>query len=174
MINSQLQIPTSSSLIHATSIGVAPLAVMNTATSSLPQNNSAAVKVKAVVTVKLTAGSVLSNLIGFTAPLDIITDLLGKTFLLELVSAELDPSKHNQYYLHAYKPYFHTTFFNTSYTCTLVSSMYKKLRTLKKLNVRITSLNCPKKKITYLNYYITYVYCIHLLFHFDIYYGNVF
>lgn len=106
MINSQLQIPTSSSLIHATSIGVAPLAVMNTATSSLAQNNNAAVKVKAVVTVKLTAGSVLSNLIGFTAPLDIITDLLGKTFLLELVSAELDPSKHNQYYLHVYKPYF--------------------------------------------------------------------
>lgn len=106
MINSQLQKPTSSSRIHATSIEVAPRAVMNTITSSLAQNSHAAVKVKAVVTVKLTVGSVLSNLIGFTAPLDIITDLLGKTFLLELVSTELDPSKHYQYHLPAYKPYF--------------------------------------------------------------------
>lgn len=48
--------------------------------------------VKVVVTVKLTAGGLLSNL-SLTAPLDAFTDLIGKSLLLELVSAELDASK---------------------------------------------------------------------------------
>lgn len=45
--------------------------------------------VKAVVTVKVIAGGLLSNL-GVTRGLDDITDLFGKSVLLELVSAELD------------------------------------------------------------------------------------
>ncbi|KAB1210361.1 Linoleate 13S-lipoxygenase 2-1, chloroplastic [Morella rubra] len=49
-----------------------------------------ATAVKAVVTVQLTVGGFLSNL-GIDRGLDDITDLLGKTLLLELVSAELDP-----------------------------------------------------------------------------------
>ncbi|GLT82239.1 hypothetical protein SLE2022_006420 [Rubroshorea leprosula] len=49
-----------------------------------------AVTVKAVVTVKHTAGSVLSN-IGIEGGLDVVKDLFGKTLLLELVSTELDP-----------------------------------------------------------------------------------
>lgn len=52
-----------------------------------------ATAVKAVVTVQLTVGGFLSNL-GIDRGLDDITDLLGKTLLLELVSAELDPSKY--------------------------------------------------------------------------------
>ncbi|XP_058071094.1 linoleate 13S-lipoxygenase 2-1, chloroplastic-like [Magnolia sinica] len=46
--------------------------------------------IKAVVTVKPTVGGFFSNL-GLTRGLDVITDLLGRTLLLELVSAELDP-----------------------------------------------------------------------------------
>ncbi|KAL6966379.1 linoleate 13S-lipoxygenase [Sarracenia purpurea var. burkii] len=46
--------------------------------------------VKAVVSVKVAAGGVLSN-IGVSRALDDITDLLGKSLLLELVSTELDP-----------------------------------------------------------------------------------
>ncbi|XP_058071102.1 linoleate 13S-lipoxygenase 2-1, chloroplastic-like [Magnolia sinica] len=48
------------------------------------------VSLKAVVTVKPTIGGFFSNL-GLTRGLDDITDLLGRTLLLELVSAELDP-----------------------------------------------------------------------------------
>lgn len=48
------------------------------------------VAVKGAVTVLLTVGGFLSNL-GWTRGLDDISDLLGKTLLLELVSAELDP-----------------------------------------------------------------------------------
>ena len=48
--------------------------------------------VKAVITVQMTVGGVLSDL-SFTRPLDDITDLLGKSLLLELVAAETDPSK---------------------------------------------------------------------------------
>ncbi|XP_062083950.1 linoleate 13S-lipoxygenase 2-1, chloroplastic-like [Humulus lupulus] len=48
------------------------------------------IKVKAVVTVSSTVGGFLSN-IGLSRGLDDIQDLLGKTLLLELVSAELEP-----------------------------------------------------------------------------------
>ncbi|KAG5517625.1 hypothetical protein RHGRI_038130 [Rhododendron griersonianum] len=47
-------------------------------------------RVKAVVTVKVIAGGLLSGL-GLAGGLDKITDLFGKSLLLELVSAELDP-----------------------------------------------------------------------------------
>lgn len=53
------------------------------------------VTVKAVVTVQATVGGLLSNL-GITRPVDDITDLLGKTFRLELVSNQLDSRKHLQ------------------------------------------------------------------------------
>lgn len=53
------------------------------------------VAVKGAVTVQLTVGGFLSNL-GWTRGLDDISDLLGKTLLLELVSAELDPSKYGR------------------------------------------------------------------------------
>ncbi|KAF7849071.1 hypothetical protein BT93_L1274 [Corymbia citriodora subsp. variegata] len=46
--------------------------------------------VKAVVTVKPTTGGFFSEL-GISGGFDMITDLIGKTLLLELVSAELDP-----------------------------------------------------------------------------------
>lgn len=49
-----------------------------------------AVSVKADVTVKVAMGGLLSNL-GLSRGLDDITDLIGKSILLELVSAELDP-----------------------------------------------------------------------------------
>lgn len=49
--------------------------------------------VKAVVMVKVIAGGLLSNL-GITRGLDDITDLFGKSVLLELVSTELDASKY--------------------------------------------------------------------------------
>ena len=49
--------------------------------------------VKAIVTVKLTIGGLLSNL-GIDRGLDDIKDLLGETLVLELVSTELDPSKY--------------------------------------------------------------------------------
>lgn len=115
MINSQLlQKPTSSSFTFSSSLPItktknsirapsvdeveeAAAVMMRTRTTSAENNdinnNSEAVMVKAVVTVKITTGSLISNLFGLTAPLDLFTDLLGKTFLLELVSAELDPSK---------------------------------------------------------------------------------
>ncbi|KAL5566565.1 hypothetical protein UlMin_029729 [Ulmus minor] len=48
------------------------------------------IKVKAVVTVNPTVGGFLTNL-GFKRGLDDIQDLLGKSLLVELVSAELDP-----------------------------------------------------------------------------------
>lgn len=52
------------------------------------------VRVKAVVTVKPTVGGFLSN-ISLQRGLDDIGDLFGKSLLLELVSAELDPSKYS-------------------------------------------------------------------------------
>jgi lipoxygenase len=55
--------------------------------------NEKATSVEAIVTVKITVGGFLSNL-GIDRGLDDIKDLLGKTLLLELVSAELDPSKY--------------------------------------------------------------------------------
>ena len=51
------------------------------------------VSVKAIVTVKPTVGGFLTNL-GVDRGLDDVKDLLGKTLLLELVQAELDPSKY--------------------------------------------------------------------------------
>lgn len=46
--------------------------------------------VNATVTVKLTVGGLISS-VGVTQPLDQLTDVIGKSLLLELVSAELDP-----------------------------------------------------------------------------------
>ncbi|KAM0065256.1 putative linoleate 13S-lipoxygenase [Helianthus debilis subsp. tardiflorus] len=48
------------------------------------------INLKVVVTVRLTVGGVLSNL-SLTRALDDINDLLGKSLLLELVAAEIDP-----------------------------------------------------------------------------------
>ena len=57
--------------------------------SAIDQNP---VSVKAIMTVKISVGEFFSNL-GLTQPLDDLADLRGKTILLELVSADLDPSK---------------------------------------------------------------------------------
>ncbi|XP_015873266.3 linoleate 13S-lipoxygenase 2-1, chloroplastic [Ziziphus jujuba] len=62
-------------------------AVSRVSTSSTVADK--AVKIKATVTVQATVGGFFSN-IGITRPLDEITDLLGKTFLLQFVSTELD------------------------------------------------------------------------------------
>lgn len=51
------------------------------------------ISVTATITVKLTTGGILGSLVGLTHGLDDIVDLLGKSLLLELVSAELDPRK---------------------------------------------------------------------------------
>lgn len=49
---------------------------------------------KVTLTLKSSAGKCLSSAQGFlNHGLDEFTDLIGKSFLLELVSAELDPSK---------------------------------------------------------------------------------
>ncbi|XP_019053348.1 PREDICTED: linoleate 13S-lipoxygenase 2-1, chloroplastic-like [Nelumbo nucifera] len=48
------------------------------------------VSVKAIVTVKLSFAGFFSKL-GLTQAVDIITDMMGKTLLLELISLELDP-----------------------------------------------------------------------------------
>lgn len=56
------------------------------------ETEKATITVKAVITVKSTTSDVISS-IGMTKPLDDIQDLLGRTFLVELVSAELDGSK---------------------------------------------------------------------------------
>ncbi|BFG20111.1 hypothetical protein CerSpe_063840 [Prunus speciosa] len=64
-------------------------AAVSTVTTTITSTENKAVSVKAVVTVQVTAGGFLSSIV--TRPLDEITDLLGKTLLLELVSAELDP-----------------------------------------------------------------------------------
>ncbi|KAG1327196.1 linoleate 13S-lipoxygenase 2-1, chloroplastic-like [Cocos nucifera] len=50
----------------------------------------APIRLKAVVAVKMTVGGLLANL-GLSRALDDATDLLGKSLLLELVSAEVDP-----------------------------------------------------------------------------------
>lgn len=64
-------------------------------TSSPSVSEKSVLVLKALLTVKATGGF-FANL-GLTRPLDDLTDLLGKTFLLELVSAELDPSKFEDY-----------------------------------------------------------------------------
>ncbi|KAF3450000.1 hypothetical protein FNV43_RR06079 [Rhamnella rubrinervis] len=53
------------------------------------------VTLKAVVTVQVTVGGLFSNL-GITRPVDDITDLLGKTFRLELVSNQLDSESRSE------------------------------------------------------------------------------
>lgn len=52
------------------------------------------ISVKATITVKLSVTGFLSSLVGLSRGLDDIADLLGKSLLLELVSAELDPSEY--------------------------------------------------------------------------------
>ncbi|KAB1224785.1 Linoleate 13S-lipoxygenase 2-1, chloroplastic [Morella rubra] len=59
-------------------------------TSSPSVSEKSVLVLTALLTVKATGGF-FANL-GLTRPLDDLTDLLGKTFLLELVSAELDPN----------------------------------------------------------------------------------
>ncbi|EEF48846.1 linoleate 13S-lipoxygenase 2-1, chloroplastic [Ricinus communis] len=59
------------------------------AISEITEKQLKSTKVKAIVTVNRTVGGFLSNL-GINRGLDDVTDLLGKTLLLELVSAELD------------------------------------------------------------------------------------
>ncbi|KAH7560488.1 hypothetical protein JRO89_XS10G0030100 [Xanthoceras sorbifolium] len=54
-----------------------------------PFSTKKSLSVKAVITVKRTIGSILSDV---TVDLDDIKDLLGRSLLLELVSAELDPN----------------------------------------------------------------------------------
>ncbi|XP_034202485.1 linoleate 13S-lipoxygenase 2-1, chloroplastic-like [Prunus dulcis] len=68
-------------------LGSSASAVTATVPTTSIENKS--VSVKAVVTVQETAGELLSSIV--TRPLDGFTDLLGKSLLLELVSAELDP-----------------------------------------------------------------------------------
>jgi len=58
-----------------------------------PSTIEKSLSVKAVVKVKPSAGGFFSEL-GISGGLDTITDLMGKTLLLELVSAELDYSKY--------------------------------------------------------------------------------
>ncbi|ONI20265.1 hypothetical protein PRUPE_2G005300 [Prunus persica] len=73
-------------VIRASSGELGSSAAVSTVTTTITSIENKAVSVKAVVTVQ--AGGFLSNIL--TRPLDEITDLLGKTLLLELVSAELD------------------------------------------------------------------------------------
>ncbi|CAL5437836.1 unnamed protein product [Camellia sinensis] len=58
--------------------------------SSTSSDQTTITSVKAVVTVQVAVGGLLSNL-GLDRGLDDITDLFGKSILLELVSADLDP-----------------------------------------------------------------------------------
>ncbi|XP_074582975.1 putative lipoxygenase 8, chloroplastic [Curcuma longa] len=60
-------------------------------TLSTGDNLGGSLTVKAVVTVQSTASGVLSSLLGFSKLGDGVKDLLGKSLLLELVSAQLDP-----------------------------------------------------------------------------------
>lgn len=75
-------------VIRASSGELGSSAAVSTVTTTITSTENKAVSVKAVVTVQVTGGF-LSSIV--TRPLDEITDLLGKTLLLELVSAELDP-----------------------------------------------------------------------------------
>ncbi|KAI3676932.1 hypothetical protein L1987_86548 [Smallanthus sonchifolius] len=49
------------------------------------------ISLKAVITVQVTVGGFLSNILNLTKGLDDITDLLGKSLLMELVAADTDP-----------------------------------------------------------------------------------
>ena len=72
-------------------LGFVPSSNIKAATNTSDEK-AAVIGVKAVVTVKETVSSFLKT-IGVGRGLDDIKDLLGKTLLLELVSAELVPSK---------------------------------------------------------------------------------
>ncbi|KAK2641327.1 hypothetical protein Ddye_023090 [Dipteronia dyeriana] len=69
-------------------VGFSPTTIKAIAT---PLATEQSVNVKAVVTVKKSIGGVLSNL-NVEGGLDDIQDLFGKSILLEIVSAELDPN----------------------------------------------------------------------------------
>ncbi|XP_042403820.1 probable lipoxygenase 8, chloroplastic [Zingiber officinale] len=60
-------------------------------TLSTGDGHGGSLTVKAVVTVQSTAAGVLGSLLGFSKLTDGVKDLLGKSLLLELVSAQLDP-----------------------------------------------------------------------------------
>lgn len=60
--------------------------------SSTVVGDEAVTLIRTVATVKMTVGGLLSDL-GLSRALDDITDLVGKSLLLELVSAEVDPGK---------------------------------------------------------------------------------
>ncbi|MQL93596.1 hypothetical protein Taro_026237 [Colocasia esculenta] len=62
--------------------------------AAVTRTQESSTKVKAVVTVKITVGGLLTN-VGLSRGLDDITDLLGKSLYVELVSAELDPGTLN-------------------------------------------------------------------------------
>lgn len=72
---------------HIVRVGFNPNNIKAQAVASSTEKS---VSVKAIVTVKPTVGGFLTNL-GIDRGLDDIQDLLGKTLLLELVQAELDP-----------------------------------------------------------------------------------
>lgn len=75
---------------HSVRVGFNPNNIKAQAVASSTEKS---VSVKAIVTVKPTVGGFLTNL-GINRGLDDIQDVLGKTLLLELVQAELDPSKY--------------------------------------------------------------------------------
>lgn len=58
-----------------------------------PAATNKSTRVLATVIVQVTVGGLLSNL-GWNRVLDEMNDLLGKSLLLELVAAEVDPSKY--------------------------------------------------------------------------------
>ncbi|KAK8550640.1 hypothetical protein V6N13_119157 [Hibiscus sabdariffa] len=88
--------PSSSSSLSRTGKGLKARFVPNRtkatldSTTTLTDDVGSVSVVKAFVTVKQTVGGFITNL-GFQRGLDDIQDLLGKSLLLELVSAELDP-----------------------------------------------------------------------------------
>lgn len=79
-----------------TTIQTAPTTPTTTTTTTIVTTEVVTEKfisVKATITVTLTVGGFLSHL-GLKRGLDDITDMLGQSLLLELVSAELEPSKY--------------------------------------------------------------------------------
>lgn len=73
----------------------------DTAEIKTTTENGTAVKLKAVVKVKITSSGFFSSL-RLDQRIDDLTDLLGKSILLELVSSELDPGKLIYMYLNFY------------------------------------------------------------------------
>lgn len=71
-------------------LGFVPGSIRSSAVASVTEKSTATVK--AVVTVTPPTSGAFYE-IGINRGLDDITDLMGKTLLLELVSSELDPSK---------------------------------------------------------------------------------